>query len=178
MSDELEQIKDMEKTLQQIKAPLARIEEDTFRKNVLPILLNPENAKLLNYVVGFTGSPFLGAIITRNGEDAYEMPALFDKRFDKSNILDVSGDGVTEKTRSIEKEGNRSSRSQIKQEREYMASIKGLFSSDTPLDTRERWRIVLEENGIDFNKFFGIKNEPKKTKQQTDDTSDWGEEEL
>lgn len=182
MSNVLEEVLEVQKSIEQIRTDIVRIDEKLFRDNLLPILLHKENHASLKYVVGITGSPFLGAWITRDGKDAYEMPALFDKRFDRSNLTEVASDGMGEKADSIEKEGRRSARRQLQEEKAFFGSIKGLFKDDTVLDTQEKWTILFKENGIDVYEHFGIgKNDSKKQSQETRVAQEWddeGDEEL
>jgi hypothetical protein len=174
MSNVLEEINDVQKSLGAIKTEIVRLDEKMFRDNILPILLFKENREKLKYIVGITGSPFLGAWITRNGKDAYEMPALFDKRFDKSNLGTIASEGMTEKSLEIEKLGRRSSRQQLQAEKSFFGSINGLFKEGTVLDTREKWIRLFEENNIDVNAYFDMK--PTDTVKPTEAT-EWNDDE-
>jgi len=178
----LDEVKDMIKTVGLIKTELVRMDEGMFQKNLLPILLNEDNAQYLNYYVGITGSPYKGIIVTRNGEDAYEVPGILDKRFDRTTVGAVNKDGLTEENVRIENEGKRSFARGQQAEQNMFNGIRGLFKDDVVLNTRERWKIVFEENGIDFYEHFGISKDSieasTKPAVRSHDTDSWEDEEL
>lgn len=180
----LEEVKSMIKTAGLMKTELVRMDEAMFRKNLLPILINEDNSKYLHYYVGITGSPYKGLVVTRKGKDAYEVPAILDKRFDRSTVSAINDDGLTEENVRIENESKRSFARGQQAEQNMFNGIRGLFKHDIVLDTRERWKVVFKENGIDFYEYFGISKTNELTQTQSDsgsrkhDTDSWDDEEL
>lgn len=176
---EVSQLTNMFKNNPNIFNDLAELEEASFRENLLPLLLNDELKELLPYYIGFTGSPFKGIQILRDGEPVYKVPALLSKRFTTSTISEINSDGFTEENTRLEQLSARSPRLQKAETDKTLAAINGVFSEVSLKDNRAAWIRVFEENDIDYIAHYGLDKEPVEAHEaKKENTEDWGSEEL